>query len=85
MTHLSETRDRWMISPKAIRTRTLAFRDYLRDHLQAARQYEHLKHRLASRHSAATFAALQAYADAKTEFVTGITERALTEGYPRDF
>jgi GrpB-like predicted nucleotidyltransferase (UPF0157 family) len=65
--------------------RTLAFRDYLREHLQVAREYENLKRRLASQHSEATFSALQAYADAKTEFVTSIMERALAEGYPRGF
>jgi GrpB-like predicted nucleotidyltransferase (UPF0157 family) len=62
---------------------TLAFRDYLREHPGAARAYERLKRELAPLHSAATFDSRQAYADAKTEFVTRITEQALAEGLPR--
>jgi GrpB-like predicted nucleotidyltransferase (UPF0157 family) len=64
--------------------RTLAFRDYLREHPEAARAYEKLKRELAPLHSAATFASRQAYADAKTGFVTRITELALSEGLPRE-
>lgn len=64
--------------------RTLAFRDYLREHAEAARAYEDLKRALAARFDAATFASRQAYADAKTEFVGRITERALADGHPRD-
>jgi GrpB-like predicted nucleotidyltransferase (UPF0157 family) len=65
--------------------RTLAFRDYLREHSQVACEYEILKRRLASQHGEATGSALQAYADGKTDFVIRITEHALTEGYPRGF
>jgi GrpB-like predicted nucleotidyltransferase (UPF0157 family) len=64
--------------------RTLAFRDYLRDHPAVARAYEQLKRELAPQHSAAEFSSRQAYADAKTAFVIGITERAVAEGYPRE-
>lgn len=64
--------------------RTLAFRDYLRDHSDAAREYAHLKRRLASQFSAIEFASRQAYADAKTEFITRVVARALAEGYPRE-
>jgi len=63
--------------------RTLAFRDYLREHPEAAREYADLKRHLASQHSAADFAARERYAQAKTQFVTGLTERALREGHPR--
>jgi GrpB-like predicted nucleotidyltransferase (UPF0157 family) len=63
---------------------TLAFRDYLREHPDAARAYERLKRELAPRHAATDFASRQAYADAKTTFVVGVTERALADGYPRD-
>ena len=63
---------------------TLAFRDYLRDHPETAREYARLKRELAPRYSTATFESRQAYADAKTEFVTRITERALANGLPRD-
>jgi len=62
---------------------TLAFRDYLREHPEVARAYESLKRELAPRHSAATFDSRQAYADAKTQFVTRITQQALAEGLPR--
>lgn len=63
--------------------RTLAFRDYLREHPEAARAYEDLKRRLASQHGASDFSARQAYAEAKTQFVSALTERALAEGHPR--
>src|SRR5262249_23544534 len=70
-------------SGSAEERQTLAFRDYLREHPEVTRAYESLKRELAPRHSAATFDSRQAYADAKTEFVTRITERALAEGLPR--
>ncbi|HZR82919.1 MAG TPA: GrpB family protein [Candidatus Binatia bacterium] len=63
--------------------RTLAFRDYLREHADVAAEYERLKRGLASQHSVVSFDTRQAYADAKTEFVTRITDRALAEGHPR--
>jgi GrpB-like predicted nucleotidyltransferase (UPF0157 family) len=63
--------------------RTLAFRDYLREHAEAAAAYERLKRALAAEHDAVDFSSRQAYADAKGAFVTTITERALAEGYPR--
>jgi GrpB-like predicted nucleotidyltransferase (UPF0157 family) len=62
---------------------TLAFRDFLREHPGVARAYEDLKRRLAPQYSAVDLASRQAYADAKTEFVTRVTDQALTEGYPR--
>ena len=65
--------------------RTLAFRDYLREHPEVAREYERLKRELAPQHSARDFSSRQAYADAKTAFVRRVTERALAEGYPRAF
>lgn len=64
--------------------RTLAFRDFLRAHPEAARSYEALKRDLAARHDASDFRAQQAYADAKTELVTRITEQALREGLPHE-
>ena len=60
--------------------RTLAFRDYLREHPEAARAYEALKRGLALQHSATDFSSREAYADAKTAFVTDITDRALAKG-----
>jgi len=64
--------------------RTLAFRGYLREHPDVARDYADLKHRLAPQYAATEFAARQAYADAKTTFITAIIERAFAEGYPRE-
>lgn len=64
--------------------RTLAFRDYLRQHPEMARAYEELKRELAAAYGGATFESRQAIADGKTEFITRITERALLEGLPRD-
>jgi GrpB-like predicted nucleotidyltransferase (UPF0157 family) len=64
--------------------RTLAFRDYLREHPEVAHEYEKLKRDLASRYRAATFESRQAYADAKTALVTRITDRALAEGFPTE-
>lgn len=64
--------------------RTLAFRDYLREHSAVAREYEDLKRALASQHSAGDFPSRETYAEAKTEFITSITERALSQGYPSE-
>lgn len=50
--------------------RTLAFRDYLRDHSVTVREYEDLKRRLAAQHSASDFSSHQAYANAKGAFVS---------------
>jgi GrpB-like predicted nucleotidyltransferase (UPF0157 family) len=62
--------------------RTIAFRDYLREHSDVAREYEQLKRALASRYGASDAASREAYAKAKTAFVTAVTHRALAEGYP---
>ena len=64
--------------------RTLAFRDYLRQHSEAARAYEALKHTLAEKHNAGILASRQAYADAKGDFITQVTEEALQSGLPHD-
>ncbi len=64
--------------------RTLALRDYLREHGSLAREYEDLKLRLAPQFSAAELSSRQAYADAKGEFINRITQLALGQGYPRD-
>lgn len=61
--------------------RTLAFRDYLRDHEEVARTYEQLKRALADRFGFGDAAAREGYATAKTEFVEGVLRRALAEGY----
>jgi GrpB-like predicted nucleotidyltransferase (UPF0157 family) len=63
--------------------RTLAFRDFLRDHPEVAREYENLKRSLASRFDAGLFARQQAYAEAKSSFIAAVTEQAVAQGYPR--
>jgi GrpB-like predicted nucleotidyltransferase (UPF0157 family) len=63
--------------------RTLAFRDYLREHASVARQYEDLKRSLAAQHNAAEFSSRQAYAEAKGAFIEDVIQRALAQGYPR--
>lgn len=64
--------------------RTLAFRDYLREHARVAQEYEALKRGLAPLDGALPATSQQAYADAKTAFVTRITARALAQGHPKE-
>jgi GrpB-like predicted nucleotidyltransferase (UPF0157 family) len=65
--------------------RTLAFRDYLREHSDVAREYEELKRDLALRHRATDSSSREAYANGKTEFISRITGWALAAGYPREY
>jgi GrpB-like predicted nucleotidyltransferase (UPF0157 family) len=65
--------------------RTLAFRDYLREHSETAREYEDRKRTLASRYSADDASSREAYAEAKASFVEAVTQRALADGHPRVF
>jgi GrpB-like predicted nucleotidyltransferase (UPF0157 family) len=53
----------------------LAFRDYLRAHRDVASEYAELKRRLAEQYRFDR----DAYTDAKSEFISRIVERALTE------
>ena len=62
--------------------RTLAFRDYLRDHADVMHAYAALKHQLARHYAAADKAAREAFADAKTEFIEHVIQLALAAGYP---
>ncbi len=62
--------------------RTLAFRDYLRDHRDAAHDYEQLKQALAARLGGDTAVAREAYAQGKSQFIDEIVARALSSGYP---
>ncbi|HJZ71046.1 MAG TPA: GrpB family protein [Vicinamibacterales bacterium] len=57
--------------------RTLAFRDYLRRHPEAAREYAALKRDLAARHDGSTAESRESYAAAKTSFVNRIVQEAL--------
>ena len=63
--------------------RTLAFRDYLREHGDVAREYEALKRQLAARFNAAESSSSEAYASAKGEFIERVVKVALAAGYPR--
>ena len=58
--------------------RTLAFRDYLREHADAAREYEALKFRLAAASAADSPESREAYASAKSDFVERIVAAALS-------
>jgi GrpB-like predicted nucleotidyltransferase (UPF0157 family) len=60
--------------------RTLAFRDYLRDHADEARDYEQLKRELAAKLVGADAEAREAYARAKTDFVERVLAEALRRG-----
>jgi GrpB-like predicted nucleotidyltransferase (UPF0157 family) len=52
--------------------RALAFRDYLREHADAAREYETLKRQLAQQFAGESLVSREAYADAKSAFITRI-------------
>jgi GrpB-like predicted nucleotidyltransferase (UPF0157 family) len=60
--------------------RTLAFRDYLRDEAEVAREYEALKRRLAGEPGLAD--SPETYAKAKTDFIESVIAAALKSGYP---
>ena len=64
--------------------RTLAFRDYLRDHSDVAHEYGVLKRRLAALYDAGKPADREMYAIAKTEFINRVVQIALAQGYPRE-
>lgn len=63
--------------------RTLAFRDYLRDHVNAASEYQRLKHDLAAQLIGADPESRETYARAKTDVVERIVAEAFRCGYPR--
>jgi GrpB-like predicted nucleotidyltransferase (UPF0157 family) len=65
--------------------RTLAFRDYLRDHAEAAGEYERLKLDLARKIEAADSTSRERYARAKTDFIEQVVAVALSSGYPLKF
>jgi GrpB-like predicted nucleotidyltransferase (UPF0157 family) len=63
--------------------RTLAFRDYLRDHSDVARQYEDLKRTNAAQAVVTDPEWHERYARAKTDFIDRLVALALAEGYSR--
>jgi GrpB-like predicted nucleotidyltransferase (UPF0157 family) len=63
--------------------RTLAFRDFLREHGDAARAYEQLKRELAAAYERGDLRTIDEYANAKTAFVEATFSAALAAGYPR--
>jgi GrpB-like predicted nucleotidyltransferase (UPF0157 family) len=65
--------------------RTLAFRDFLREHRDIAEEYVALKKRLALLTDVADPSSREAYACAKSEFIERVLQNALGAGYPREF
>jgi GrpB-like predicted nucleotidyltransferase (UPF0157 family) len=63
--------------------RTLAFRDYLREHSDVALEYENLKRELAARFELTDPEDHEVYSRAKTDFIERVVEVALRAGYPR--
>jgi GrpB-like predicted nucleotidyltransferase (UPF0157 family) len=72
-----------VVTGAAEERRTLAFRDYLRDHPGAAREYQRLKRDLAARHAGRDAASREAYSVGKSAFVERMVALALNSGYPR--
>lgn len=64
--------------------RTLAFRDYIRNHPAVAREYEQLKRTIADQVVMADPRSQERYAVAKTDFVERIVALAIAQGYPAD-
>ena len=64
--------------------RTLAFRDFLREHSDVAREYVVLKKQLAAGVDPAELSARERYANLKGEFIDRVVQIALAAGYPRD-
>jgi len=64
--------------------RTLAFRDYLRDHADVARGYDDLKRTVAAQMVATDPESRERYARAKTNFIERVVALAVGNGYPRD-
>ena len=62
--------------------RTLAFRDYLREHQDVSREYEALKWKLAMRSVASDPGSREQYARGKSDFIARVVAAALAAGYP---
>jgi GrpB-like predicted nucleotidyltransferase (UPF0157 family) len=64
--------------------RTLAFRDYLREHAEVAGEYERLKYTIGAQLAPRDAETREAYARAKSDFIERIVAAALSGGYPRE-
>jgi GrpB-like predicted nucleotidyltransferase (UPF0157 family) len=73
----------WSSSGGREERRTLAFRDYLREHADIARTYERLKRTLAIQFAGPDAESREAYARAKGDFIERVVSTAIGEGYPR--
>lgn len=65
--------------------RTLAFRDYLPDHPDPAREYERLKRALATRFTGNDPESREAYARSKSDFIERVLVLAFGSEYPKTF
>ena len=65
--------------------RTLAFRDYLREHPDEARAYEELKRSTAAQTAGVDRESQERYAMAKTDFIERVVAVAIARGYPTAF
>jgi GrpB-like predicted nucleotidyltransferase (UPF0157 family) len=63
--------------------RTLAFRDYLRDHPELAHEYEELKLSLAARWVGVSREQRETYSESKSDFIERVVALTLKSGYPR--
>jgi GrpB-like predicted nucleotidyltransferase (UPF0157 family) len=63
--------------------RTLAFRDYLREHPDVSREYQTLKRDLAAHSIASDPESREEYARGKSDFIERVVASALAAGYPR--
>jgi GrpB-like predicted nucleotidyltransferase (UPF0157 family) len=62
--------------------RTLAFRDYLRDHHELAHEYEELKLHLAAQWVGVSREQRETYSESKSDFIARVVALALKSGYP---
>ncbi len=60
----------------------LAFRDYLRDHDEVAREYATLKRQLAASAAGSALDDRESYSTAKTTFISAVVASAIEAGYP---
>jgi len=71
------------VSGSEMERRHLAFRDYLRDHLDTAMQYASLKRDLARANGLHSKEARLRYTAAKGPFIESVIECAIAAGYPK--